>query len=177
MDSRLKSGYPVLWFMGMSGSGKSTVSDIVLQYFPEFHFIDNDSFRKKYPNSFTREMRIKTCTDLLHCAKEESSRHPVLVNKITPYEEIRSNNRRVLGTQYHEIYCKCPLSVLFDRDVKGLYKKALEGSVQHMIGVSLHEDDVYEEPTKPNLVLDTTQDISETTEQIITYVKRILGNK
>lgn len=167
--------YNVFWIMGLSSSGKSTISEIILKNFPSFYLLDNDNFRKNYPNSFTREIRLLTCNDILMEAKELSKYHNVIVNKITPYEEIRKHNREVLGNHYYEIYCKCPIEILIQRDVKGLYKKALNGNLNNMIGISKEINDIYEEPINPDLVIDTTASLYDTEKLVVDFIKSRIG--
>ena len=75
---------------------------------------------------------------------------------ISPYREARDEVRNRIGS-FIEIYVKCPLEVLSERDVKGLYKKALSGEIENFTGV----DDPYEEPLSPEIVIHTNMEKPE----------------
>src|SRR3990170_505347 len=72
---------------------------------------------------------------------------------ISPYREVRDENRALIG-DFVEVYAKCPVDVLKERDVKGLYAKALRGEIPNFTGVS----DPYEEPLDPEVLLDTDKE-------------------
>lgn len=72
---------------------------------------------------------------------------------ISPYREVRDWNRKEIG-DYVEVYCKCPLEVCIERDVKGLYKKALAGEIKNYTGI----DDPYEEPLSPEVTVETDRE-------------------
>jgi adenylylsulfate kinase len=80
----------------------------------------------------------------------------VIVSAISPYKEARDQVRRRI-VDFVEVYVHCPLEVCAERDVKGLYKKAFEGEIEHFTGVS----DPYEPPEAPDLVLETEQEEPE----------------
>ncbi len=73
---------------------------------------------------------------------------------ISPYREIRDENRARVGGRFVEVYAKCPLEVLAERDVKGLYKKAMRGEIKNFTGV----DDPYEAPENPEVVLESDKE-------------------
>jgi adenylyl-sulfate kinase len=76
---------------------------------------------------------------------------------ISPYRAVRDEVRRAIerdGVDFIEVFVKCPIAVLAERDVKGLYKKALAGEIKEFTGVS----DPYEEPLKPDIVVDTDRE-------------------
>jgi len=75
---------------------------------------------------------------------------------ISPYREIRDELRQQIGV-FVEVYAHCPIDVLAERDVKGLYKKALAGEIKHFTGV----DDPYEEPYSPEVVVNTDVELPE----------------
>jgi adenylyl-sulfate kinase len=89
-----------------------------------------------------------------------------LVAAISPYREAREEARKEIGN-FVEVYVKCPLETCMARDDKGLYKRALEGTISNFTGVS----DPYEEPLEPEIVLYTDQ---ETPEQCAARVLRRL---
>jgi len=75
---------------------------------------------------------------------------------ISPYREVRDEVRRDIGT-FVEVYVKCPIDVLAERDVKGLYKKALAGEIKNFTGV----DDPYEAPPAPEVIVETDLESAE----------------
>jgi adenylyl-sulfate kinase len=75
---------------------------------------------------------------------------------ISPYEDIRSENRKLIGS-YVEVFCKCPLSELQKRDPKGLYKKVAAGEIKNFTGV----DDPYEAPKEPEVLVETDKETEE----------------
>src|SRR5690606_25944025 len=70
---------------------------------------------------------------------------------ISPFERDRQRARERLGEDYSEVYCRCPIEICEQRDVKGLYKRARAGEIKDFTGVS----SPYEEPTRPELIVDT----------------------
>ena len=85
---------------------------------------------------------------------------------ISPYREIRDEIRRQTG-EFVEVYCECPIEVLAERDVKGLYKKALAGEIQNFTGIS----DPYEPPENPEVVVRTDREtVEESTQKILDYL-------
>ncbi|HWP43935.1 MAG TPA: adenylyl-sulfate kinase, partial [Blastocatellia bacterium] len=75
---------------------------------------------------------------------------------ISPYREVREEVRSQIGS-FVEVYVKCPVAVLAERDVKGLYKKALAGEIKHFTGI----DDPYEEPLSPDIAVETDRETPE----------------
>jgi adenylylsulfate kinase len=144
-----------LWFTGMSGAGKSTLSERVVARLREggakVEVLDGDVVRTNLSQGlgFSREdrdtniRRIGFVADLL-------SRNGVIavVAAISPYRETREEvKRRILN--FVEVFVDAPIEVLAERDVKGLYKKALAGEVGQFTGVS----DPYEPPPSPDVVV------------------------
>ena len=81
----------------------------------------------------------------------------VIVSAISPYKEARDQVRRDIGEDFIEVFVSCPVEVCAERDVKGLYKKALAGEIQGFTGVS----DPYEPPAAPELTLKTDEEEPE----------------
>ncbi len=88
---------------------------------------------------------------------------------ISPYRQDRDNARKLLKEgEFIEIYIKCPLEVCEQRDTKGLYKKAREGTVKEFTGISAP----YEEPLNPELTIDTSKmSIEESTRAVLNYLE------
>jgi adenylyl-sulfate kinase len=147
-----------LWFTGMSGSGKSTVSGLLAsrlqQLGAKVEVLDGDVVRTRLSRGlgFSREDREENIRRIGFVC-ELLSRNGVItiVAAISPYCAGRSEIR-ALTTNFVEIYMKCPLEVLISRDVKGLYKKAIAGEIPQFTGIS----DPYEPPTAPEVAIDSS---------------------
>ncbi len=162
-----------LWFTGLSGAGKSTLANEIEGEFLErglpIDVLDGDVFRTylRIGLGYGREdrdtniRRIGFVADLL-------TRNGVItiVAAISPYDALRKEVRAKIG-RFVEVFCKCPLEVLVERDVKGLYKKALAGEIENFTGVS----DPYEEPDDAEIVAETDK---ESVEQSVAKIIRTL---
>jgi adenylyl-sulfate kinase len=84
----------------------------------------------------------------------------VLTSFISPYREIRARSRREIGS-FIEVYARCPLEVCIQRDVKGMYQKAMRGEIKEFTGIS----DPYEEPENPEVLLETDKESVEESAQ------------
>jgi adenylyl-sulfate kinase len=153
-----------LWFTGLSGAGKTTISKIVEEKLRErgsrIEVLDGDVVRENLSKGlgFSKEdrdtniRRIAFVADLL-------SRNgvPVITAAISPYREIRDEAREMMGDRFIEVFVKASVEVCAERDVKGLYEKAFKGEIKEFTGVS----DPYEPPLSPELTLDTEHDSAE----------------
>ncbi|HYP26165.1 MAG TPA: adenylyl-sulfate kinase [Blastocatellia bacterium] len=153
-----------LWFTGLSGAGKTTLARLVEGELKarghKVEVLDGDVIRTNLSKGlgFSKEdrdtniRRIGFVCDLL-------TRNEVvaIAAAISPYRAVREEVRRQIGS-FVEVYVECPIDVLSDRDVKGLYKKALAGEIRNFTGV----DDPYEPPASPEVTVHTD---SETPEQ------------
>jgi adenylylsulfate kinase len=153
-----------LWFTGLSGAGKTTISEIVKRELRDrgsrVEVLDGDVVRENLSKGlgFSKEdrdtniRRIAFVADLL-------SRNgvPVITAAISPYREIRDEARELMGDRFIEVFVKASVEVCAERDVKGLYEKAFKGEIKEFTGVS----DPYEPPLSPELILDTEHDSAE----------------
>jgi adenylylsulfate kinase len=153
-----------LWFTGLSGAGKTTISEIVEQQLRErgsrVEVLDGDVVRENLSKGlgFSKEdrdtniRRIAFVADLL-------SRNgvPVITAAISPYREIRDEARETMGDRFIEVFVKASVEVCAERDVKGLYEKAFKGEIKEFTGVS----DPYEAPLNPEITLDTEHESPE----------------
>ena len=144
-----------IWLTGMSGAGKSTISDRLMERFREcaarVELLDGDVVRTNLSQGlgFSREdrdtniRRIGFVSGLL-------SRNGVIavVAAISPYRDTRDEVRATMPN-FIEVFVDCPVEVLTQRDVKGLYKRALAGEVVNFTGIS----DPYEPPLNPEVVV------------------------
>jgi adenylyl-sulfate kinase len=150
-----------LWFTGLSGSGKTTVSRLVEKELRarglRAEVLDGDVVRENLSKGlgFSKEDR-DTNIRRIGFVCELLTRNDVvaIVAAISPYRAIRDENRARVGGRFVEVYCQAPMDVLAARDVKGLYKKALNGEIKHFTGV----DDPYEPPLHPEVVIESDQE-------------------
>jgi adenylylsulfate kinase len=158
----MERGFTV-WFTGLSCSGKTTVSKKVaeelLKRGLKVEVLDGDVVRTNLSKGlgFSKEDRDTNIKRIGFVCKLLSRNGVVAIGAaISPYRDIRDYNRQQIG-DFVEVYCKCPLEVCIERDVKGLYKKALAGEIPNYTGVS----DPYEEPLNPEVVLETDKEALE----------------
>ncbi|HYP56603.1 MAG TPA: adenylyl-sulfate kinase [Solirubrobacterales bacterium] len=165
-----------LWFTGLSGAGKTTISGILEKELRErgskLEILDGDVVRENLSKGlgFSKEdrdtnvRRIAFVADLL-------SRNgvPVITAAISPYKEIRDEARETMGDRFIEVYVKASVDTCADRDVKGLYKKAFAGEIKEFTGVS----DPYEAPENPEVVCDTESETpEESAQKLIAYLEQ-----
>jgi adenylyl-sulfate kinase len=152
-----------LWFTGLSGSGKTTLArrmeNVLRDRGLKVEALDGDIIRTNLSKGlgFGKEDRDTNIKRIGFVCKLLSRNGVVAIaSAISPYREVRDFVRRDID-HFVEVYCRCPLDVLVERDVKGLYKKALEGEIDNFTGVS----DPYEEPLNPEVVVDTDKETPE----------------
>jgi adenylyl-sulfate kinase len=143
-----------VWFTGLSGAGKSTISVLVEQKLRErghkVELLDGDVVRTHLSKGlgFSKEDR-DTNIRRIGWVCQVLSRNDVvaIAAAISPYRGIRDEVRMQIG-RFVEVYVECPIETLAERDVKGLYKKALAGEIGNFTGVS----DPYEPPLNPEVI-------------------------
>jgi adenylylsulfate kinase len=146
----------VLWFTGLSGSGKSTIATGVHEALDrrgvDVEYIDGDALREVFPNTgFTRAEREEHLRRTGYLASRLAAHGvTVVASFVSPYRESREFIRR-LCPGFVEIYVATPLEECERRDVKGLYARARRGEIRNFTGI----DDPYEAPERPELTLDT----------------------
>ena len=168
-ESRTKARAPVLWFTGLSGSGKSTIASRVHRELErrgvDVEYIDGDALREVFPNTgFTRADREEHLrrTGYMACLLAAHG-VTVVASFVSPYRDSREFVRR-LCPDFFEIYVATPLEECERRDVKGLYARARRGQIQNFTGI----DDPYEPPESPELTLDTrTLSVDECTAKVL----------
>jgi len=152
-----------LWFTGLSGSGKSTVSEILVDRFrtedAKIEVLDGDVVRTHLSKGlgFSKEDR-DTNIRRIGFVCELLSRNGVIAvaAAISPYRSIREEVRSKIP-HFVEVYAHAPLETLIERDVKGLYKKALAGEIPNFTGIS----DPYEPPENPEVIFDSSKETPE----------------
>ena len=146
----------VLWFTGLSGSGKSTIAarvhEELVRRGVRVEYIDGDALRAVFPNTgFTRAERDEHLRRTGYMASRlEAHGITVIASFVSPYRDSRDFIRK-LCREFIEIYVATPLEECERRDVKGLYARARRGEIPNFTGIS----DPYEAPEHPELTLDT----------------------
>ncbi len=162
----------VLWFTGLSGSGKSTISEkvfeIILELGYEVEHLDGDAIRDIFPKTgFSKDERNNHIKRVGYLASRLQA-HKVFVigSFVSPYKEARDFVRD-LCEDFTEIYISTPYEECERRDVKGLYAKARAGEIKNFTGL----DDPYEAPENPELDIDTTNiTLDEAVQRVIDYL-------
>jgi adenylylsulfate kinase len=160
-----------VWFTGLSGAGKSTISTALQAELRErglpVEVLDGDMVRENLSKGlgFSKEDRDTNIRRIGFVA-ELLTRHGVivLVAAISPYRSVRDEVRDSIGS-FVEVHVRASLDALVERDVKGLYRKALAGEITNFTGVN----DPYEEPLAAELIIDT-----DAGESVDTAVARVL---
>ncbi|HEC26034.1 MAG TPA: adenylyl-sulfate kinase [Gammaproteobacteria bacterium] len=152
----------VVWFTGLSGSGKSTIAHgVESQLFDQgcrVYVLDGDNIRHGLcaDLSFTEEDRtenIRRISEVVNLFIDSGS--IILTAFISPYREDRSKVKNLVGEdRFIEIFCDCTIDVCASRDTKGLYKKAMQGEISDFTGISAP----YETPVNPDMVIDTDRE-------------------
>jgi adenylylsulfate kinase len=146
-----------LWFTGLSGAGKTTLARLVETELKnrghKVEVLDGDIIRTNLSKGlgFSKEDRDTNIRRIgFVCGLLSRNDVIAVAAAISPYRAVRDEVRHNVG-QFVEVFVKCPIEILIERDVKGLYKQALAGEVQHFTGL----DDPYEEPLNPEVVVET----------------------
>ena len=156
-----------LWLTGLSGAGKTTLAarlaTEVRARGVSIEILDGDEVRTNLSKGlgFSKEDRDTNIRRIGYVCRLLSRNGVAAVSAaISPYSAIRDEVRRTVeqeGVAFIEVFVKCPIAVLAERDVKGLYKKALAGELHGFTGVS----DPYEEPLAPDVVVETDRETVE----------------
>jgi len=163
-----------VWFTGLSGAGKTTLAQRIVDELRagnlKVELLDGDEVRTNLSQGlgFSKEDRDTNIRRIGYVSRLLSRNGVgVIVAAISPYRQIRDEVRHAItrdGSDFIEVYVRCPIDVLTERDVKGLYRKALAGEIKEFTGVS----DPYEEPLKPEVTVTTDcSSIEESTSKII----------
>ncbi len=173
----LKQKGIVIWFTGLSGSGKSTLARAVEEkLFERAHLsfvLDGDNIRHGLNKNlgFSPEDREENIRRIGEVAKLFADAGLITMTAfISPYRKDRDNARKLLKeNEFIEVFVKVPLDVAEKRDPKGLYKKARAGEIAEFTGISAP----YEEPTKPEIMIDTSEsDLNESVDIVIQYLEK-----
>jgi adenylyl-sulfate kinase len=165
-----------LWFTGMSGAGKTTlaraVESILRDRGLKVEVLDGDVVRTNLSKGLgfskeDRDINIKRIGFV--CKLLTRNGVAAIGSAISPYRAVRDYIREDIG-RFVEVYCSCPLEVLVERDVKGLYKKALAGEIENFTGVS----DPYEEPLNAEVVVHSdSESLEESVGKILSKLEEL----
>lgn len=170
----------VLWFTGLSGSGKSTIAQgLELKLYEAGFFtqvLDGDNIRTGINNNlgFSMEDRVENIRRVAEIAKLYLNTGVItIVSFISPTREARAFARSIVGeADFLEIYVNAPLEVCEARDVKGLYQKARRGEIKDFSGI----DSPYEAPDEPDLEIRTDElSIEEAIERIYVFLLPLIS--
>ncbi len=161
----------VVWFTGLSGSGKSTIANALdRELFSRgmhTYVLDGDNLRMGLNKDlgFTREDRAESVRRASEVARNFYDAGLItLVTLVSPFAEDRDQARALFpGTDFIEVWVNTPIDVCEQRDPKGLYKKSRSGEIPNLTG----RGQMYEPPTKPDLILDGTKDLKENLEILL----------
>lgn len=165
----------VLWFTGLSGSGKSTLAHSVEERLHTLgcrtYVLDGDNVRHGLCGDlgFTPEDRVENIRRIGEVAKLFVDAGTIVLTAfISPYRHDRELARGLLGEgNFQEIYCRCPIEICEQRDVKGLYKRARAGEIKNFTGISAP----YEHPDRPEVAIDTDQlALEECVDRLVAYI-------
>lgn len=164
----------VLWFTGLSGSGKTTLAKPIEKELKRRGLraerLDGDIVRQSLTRDlgFTKEDRDKNIERITFVAKLLSRNGvAVMCSFISPYRAVRQKVREET-TNFIEIYVEVPLEEAINRDVKGMYQKAINGEIPNFTGIS----DPYEEPMDPEIRVPThLESVEESVQRIMAYLE------
>nr|AKQ03316.1 sulfate adenylyltransferase, sulfate adenylyltransferase [uncultured archaeon Rifle_16ft_4_minimus_37913] len=166
----------ILWFTGLSGSGKTTIADKLKQKLEErgkkIKIIDGDEIRSgvhKHLDFSPEDIKKnnKLISDI--CLMEKEDYDFILVPIISPFKDSRLEARKILGESFIEVYVKCSMDECTKRDTKGLYAGALAGEIENFIGVA--KENPYEPPENPEIIIETEREsVEECVGKIIKYL-------
>lgn len=165
----------VLWFTGLSASGKSTVAQalqaVLFEHGCQTYVLDGDNIRHGLNKDLgfspeDREENIRRIGEVAALFMDAG----IIVSTafISPYRSDRDRVRALCNGNFIEVYVYCPVDVCEQRDPKGLYQKAREGKIPEFTGISAP----YEEPENPELVLNTAEkNLEECVGDVIRYLQ------
>ena len=178
-EKNLNQRSKVLWLTGLSGSGKSTIAQLLEQrLFSEGFFaqvLDGDNIRSGINNNlgFSVEDRQENIRRIAEVAKLYLNSGIITINSfISPTQSIRAMAKSIVGAQdFIEVYINTPLEICEARDVKGLYKKARKGEIKGFTGI----DSPYEAPENPAVEVLTNQlSIEEAADLVLNHIRPLI---
>ncbi|MDN5360796.1 MAG: adenylylsulfate kinase [Thermotogaceae bacterium] len=176
-ERHMKQEGRIIWFTGLSGSGKSTIAVELEKYLYQKGFftylLDGDNIRHGLNSELTfspedREENIRRIGEVA-CLFLDAGLITI-ASFISPYQKDRDRIREKAGKgRFIEVFVDCPLEVCEQRDVKGLYKMAREGKITDFTGISAP----YEKPENPEIIVNSSMDtVNESVEKIFDYIQK-----
>lgn len=169
----------VVWMTGLPASGKSTLSKLLekelrVRHGRRVEVLDGDEVRKGLSRDLglSKDDREEHARRVSYVAKVLARNGVVaIVALISPYRRSRAEAEETIGAErFVEVYVRAPLTLCEQRDPKGLYAKARRGEIGNMTGIQ----DPYEEPTEPDLVIDTSEGApEECVEKLVSGLRRL----
>jgi len=161
----------------MSGSGKSSLAKALAEQLSArglaVEVLDSGRIRSQINRSLgfsQEEIEENTLRLAYECVLLNRNGVVTIVGSVSPYRAVRDKAREQIG-DFVEVYCRCPMEVLMQRDTKGLYDRALKNEIKHMAGVNAP----YEEPLKPEVLLNTDQLSTEESAAQVIKTLELLG--
>lgn len=172
----MQKGFTI-WFTGLSGSGKSTITELLVKKINEkgrnVEVLDGDVVRTNLSKGLgfskeDRDINIRRIGFVANLLTRNGV--AVICAAISPYKAIRNENKELIGDGFIEVYVKASVEECARRDVKGLYEKAFAGEIKEFTGVS----DPYEPPDNPEVVCDTENEtVEQSTDKIIAKLEEL----
>ncbi|MGD6816232.1 adenylyl-sulfate kinase [Metabacillus sp. 84] len=177
-ERREKNGHHsfVIWFTGLSGSGKSTIANELARMLHksgvQVYVLDGDNVRQGLNGDlgFSDEDRRENIRRIGEVSKLFTDAGSVVITAfISPFKEDRSHVRKIMEPdEFIEVFAECSLEQCEARDPKGLYKKARKGEIKGFTGI----DSPYEKPDHPEITLQSGKyNPAECAEQVISFLK------
>lgn len=171
----------VIWFTGLSGSGKSTIAveleKELIKAGKLAYRLDGDNIRhglcsESWFSETDRNENIRRITEVSKLFKDSGI--ITLVSFISPLESMRKLARDAIGADaFIEVYVKASVETCIQRDPKGMYKKAISGEIKNFTGITA----LYENPKNPDIIIDTENlNVDESMAVLLDYVKDMLNN-
>ena len=156
-------GNRVVWLIGLSGAGKTTIAEAAAERYGA-ELLDGDTIRNFFSNTdFTRQGREKHLLGIARMAAMISKHTSVVCSFITPYEDVREKILEILPENAVMVHVSTPIEVCEDRDVKGLYAKARLGEITNFTGVS----DPFDEPECAQITLDSSGGPGQSVDELV----------
>lgn len=175
----IKQRSKVIWLTGLSGSGKSSIANLLERnlYYEGYicMLLDGDNIRSGINNNldFSEEGRKENIRRIAEVSKLFMNCGIITINSfISPTKEIRNLARNIIGSDnFVEVFVNTPLEICEERDVKGLYKKARAGMIKNFTGI----DSRFEAPDNPDIELHTKDcTVEESSIELYNFVKPMI---